>query len=549
MKNFLHRILLISLFCCGLNIAANAQCTPEPIPYTMDFEDCYTGVNATVPCWTKMQASGSFPYPVLQGAEQCLAFSGFCIISLPEMSQPLSSLRISFDVKVQNTNNQIIISIIDYPDWSESESIVDIDTITLPMTSTFYHQEVHFDGYTGNGRYILIQHIGNTQSYIDNVVVDEMPDCLNPVNVQASNVGSQSATLTWTEAGNAAQWRTLCSTTPISNFSGTTPTTVSTPSISYNTLTPNTTYYFYVQSVCGSDYSAWSSTIFTTTCGIASLPLQESFTYGEMPACWSFQQVSGNSTVTFVSGGQNPFVSPAAGEAMAQWASGSYQAGRQGRLVTPEMSTTGTNVLDVNFKWYHGSEGIDFFREIAIDVGFKTVGSSFQPLHLFEIDAVGVGIVGGEEDVVGMFREFEVGDIAAAQQFDALVGELVVAHLVEQPHVVGVALTENLVEFDVHGRLLFDDAAVEEKGRAVVLFQQVPLLSDGHGRQLVWSSFWVVQSTSSTTLFSVGRKPNCSVGRYVMSVMVPMYLGLMRMTTPLFLSVSLLRTPHWSPIS
>ncbi len=324
-----------------------------------------------------MQASGSFPYPVLQGAEQCLAFSGFCIISLPEMSQPLSSLRISFDVKVQNTNNQIIISIIDYPDWSESESIVDIDTITLPMTSTFYHQEVHFDGYTGNGRYILIQHIGNTQSYIDNVVVDEMPDCLNPVNVQASNVGSQSATLTWTEAGNATQWRTLCSTTPISNFSGTTPTTVSTPSISYNTLTPNTTYYFYVQSVCGSDYSAWSSTIFTTTCGIASLPLQESFTYGEMPACWSFQQVSGNSTVTFVSGGQNPFVSPAAGEAMAQWASGSYQAGRQGRLVTPEMSTTGTNVLDVNFKWYHGSENPEAITE-GVQVQYSFDGTTWN---------------------------------------------------------------------------------------------------------------------------------------------------------------------------
>ena len=123
------------------------------------------------------------------------------------------------------------------------------------------------------------------------------------------------------------------------------------------------------------------------------------------------------------------------------------------------------------FQFQNGVVGIDFFREIAIDVGFKTIGSSFQPLHLFEIDAVGVGIVGGKEDVVGMFRKFEVGDIAAAQQFDALVGELVVAHLVEQPHVVGVALTKNLVEFDVHGRLLFDNAAVEKEGRSVVVFE------------------------------------------------------------------------------
>ena len=377
MKNILHRILFLSLFCCGLTIAAQAQCTPEPIPYTMDFEDCYTGVNAFPDCWTKLQASGSYPYPVLQGMEQCFVLNGFCIASLPEMSQSLTNLRISFDVKVQNTNNQITISVIDYPDWSESESMVDIATLTLPQTGTFYHQEVHFDTYTGTGRYILIQHSGNAMSYIDNVVVDEMPDCLNPVNVQASNVGSQSATLTWTEAGNATQWRTLCSTTPISNFSGTTPTTVNNPSVSYNTLTPNTTYYFYVQSVCGSDYSAWSSTIFTTTCGIASLPVQESFTYNEMPACWSFQQVSGNSTVTFVASGQNPFVSPAAGEAMAQWASGSYQAGRQGRLVSPELSTTGTNVLCANFKWYHGSENPEAINE-GVQIQYSFDGTTWN---------------------------------------------------------------------------------------------------------------------------------------------------------------------------
>lgn len=377
MKNILHRILLLSLFCLGFAISAHAQCdTPEPIPYNMNFESCYTGPNNFVDCWTKMQASGNYPYPTLQGSEQCMIFNGYCIASLPEMSQPLSNLRISFDVKVQNINNLITISIIDFPDWSDAESMVDIETITLPATGTFYHREVHFDTYTGTGRYILIQHDGTAASYIDNVVVDEMPDCLNPIGVEANNIGSQTATLNWTEAGNATQWRTLCSTTPITNFSGSIPTTVNNPSISYNTLAPNTTYYFYVQSVCGSDYSSWSSTIFTTTCGVASLPLQEGFTYGAMPACWSFQQVSGNSTVTFVASGQNPIVSPAAGEAMAQWASGSYQSGRQGRLVSPEISTTGTNVLGVNFKWYHGSENPEAVIE-GVQVQYSFDGTTW----------------------------------------------------------------------------------------------------------------------------------------------------------------------------
>ena len=416
MKNFLQRVLLLCLFFCGLTIAAKAQCdNPEPIPYTMDFESCYTGVNNTPDCWTKMQASGYYPYPVLQGMQQCLVFNGYCIISLPEMAQSLSNLRISFDLMVQNTNNQITISVIDFPDWSEAESMVDIETVTLPMTGTYYHREVHFDSYEGNGRYILIQHNGTAVSYIDNVVVDEMPDCLNPISVQASNLGSQSATLSWTEAGTATQWRTLCSTTPITDFSGTTPATVTTPSISYNTLSPNTTYYFYVQSVCGSDFSAWSSTIFTTTCGIASLPLQEGFTYGVMPACWDFQQVSGASTVTFVASGQNPFVSPAFGNAMVQWASGSYQAGRQGRLVSPELSTIGTNVLCVNFKWFHGNENPEAITEgVQIQYSFDGTTWSNAPQ----------GLIPRYHSVLSGWTDYEVMIPAAGNHSSVYVGFL-----------------------------------------------------------------------------------------------------------------------------
>lgn len=376
MKNFL-RVLFLSVFCCGIVFSAQAQCDPETIPYSIDFESCYTGINSFPDCWTKMQDNNNYPYPVLQGIEQCLAFNGYCIAALPEMSVPLNGLRISFDLSVQNTGNRIVISVIDFPDWSQSTSMVNIDTITLAMTGMVYHQEVHFDSYTGSGRYILIQHEGNAVSYIDNVLVDEMPDCLNPVNVQATGITSQAATLNWTEAGTATQWRVLRSTTPITNFAGTNPSTVNNPTITYNNLSPNTTYYFYVQSVCGGDYSAWSSTIFTTICGTASLPLQEGFTYGEMPACWSFQQVTGSSTMNFVASGQNPFVSPAAGSAMAQWASGSYQSGRQGRLVSPEISTVGTNVLDVNFKWYHGSENPEAVTE-GVQVQYSFDGTTWN---------------------------------------------------------------------------------------------------------------------------------------------------------------------------
>jgi hypothetical protein len=106
------------------------------------------------------------------------------------------------------------------------------------------------------------------------------PVCEKPATMEASNVTTNSATLTWTGGsgtynveymgGTVTEWTSyLTNTTATSaNLSG---------------LTPGTAYQYRVQSVCGSDVSGWKSVSFMTMFGI---PLVEEFGTS-IPTGWS----------------------------------------------------------------------------------------------------------------------------------------------------------------------------------------------------------------------------------------------------------------------
>ena len=94
-------------------------------------------------------------------------------------------------------------------------------------------------------------------------VVSEPPNCIDPTNVTASNVGLTSATISWDAVSVTGKYdfryREVGSSTwsTITNFLGTTYT--------LNGLSDGTDYEFEVRSMCGGGYySSWVSTTFTT---------------------------------------------------------------------------------------------------------------------------------------------------------------------------------------------------------------------------------------------------------------------------------------------
>lgn len=110
------------------------------------------------------------------------------------------------------------------------------------------------------------------------------PDCLNPSSLNASNVFTTSADLTWVQNSNDSIWNlnwgpadfTLGTANVINNLFS--------PDYSLSGLSSNTSYEFYVQVVCDSvNSSEWSGPYtFTTafelgTCGAFSIELLDSY--------------------------------------------------------------------------------------------------------------------------------------------------------------------------------------------------------------------------------------------------------------------------------
>tara|TARA_B100000767_G_scaffold94602_1_gene90957 strand:- start:3483 stop:13592 length:10110 start_codon:yes stop_codon:yes gene_type:complete len=133
---------------------------------------------------------------------------------------------------------------------------------------------------------------GNAYIYLDEVLVREIPNCLEPTALAPSNETSTSADFTWTAGGTENAWNVEYGADAFVPGSGTT-IGVTTNTYSITGLTANTDYDIYLQADCGfgtatPEVSPWVGPIsFTTLCGNSVLaPYIENFD-GGFPNCWS----------------------------------------------------------------------------------------------------------------------------------------------------------------------------------------------------------------------------------------------------------------------
>ena len=113
------------------------------------------------------------------------------------------------------------------------------------------------------GTYMVTVTDANGNSTVETYVINEPPNCLDPTNVTASNIGLTSSTMSWDAVSVTGKYdfrfREVGSSTwnTITNFLGT--------SYTLNGLSDGTDYEFEVRSMCGGGYySSWVSATFTT---------------------------------------------------------------------------------------------------------------------------------------------------------------------------------------------------------------------------------------------------------------------------------------------
>ncbi|MGE4513204.1 MAG: fibronectin type III domain-containing protein [Chryseobacterium sp.] len=207
---------------------------------------------------------------------------------------------------------------------------------------------------------------------IDNINLS-IPTCKVPQNIQVTSVGSNTASISWTAPSPApsAGYQIYMTTTNVPPTSSTAPTYTSTgTTATLSPLVPNTTYYFWVRSVCsGTDTSFWiAGPTFTTTQIPANLPYIQQFTSGSDMGYTNGTQVN---KWTYGSATGNPanslYISNTNGTTNAYSTSSSSVVHAYRDIAIPVATTTAT----FSFDWKAaGESNWDYMRVWLVPASF-----------------------------------------------------------------------------------------------------------------------------------------------------------------------------------
>lgn len=258
---------------------AGAQCGDVQLPYSEDF-DTY-GVNgATKPtCWTRVDSliNGAGVYPNLFSSsvgnhiavlnlngQAPSGTTGTISIATPHIAQPLNALELSFDVYKSGLRVYLA------TDLAQQSTYVLVGSYSPGYVWTTY--EVRTDTVTGapaTGGYLVFA--GNASSTygqycnanVDNLTVTVLNACNRTEFVRVDGITPTTAHVAWPTVSGAQGYRVSYSST--NSLTGALTQDVQANHIDLMALDPDTTYYVWVQTICGpGSLSDPRTTTFTT---------------------------------------------------------------------------------------------------------------------------------------------------------------------------------------------------------------------------------------------------------------------------------------------
>lgn len=158
-------------------------------------------------------------------------------------------------------------------------------TVFEPLTLGDGYNEylIDFTTYSGSDTYIVLRNVaGNYNSvFIDNVRWEFSPACPDVTGIQASGIGTGSATVTWTPGGEEPNWQVAYGPVTVSDPATLTPSDLlDEPSYEITGLEDNTNFNIWVRSVCAAPdgNGAWIGPIvFRTKCLATAAPYTQDF--------------------------------------------------------------------------------------------------------------------------------------------------------------------------------------------------------------------------------------------------------------------------------
>ncbi|MBO7647012.1 MAG: fibronectin type III domain-containing protein, partial [Bacteroidales bacterium] len=237
------------------------------LPYFDDFEN--GPANSDLPlCWTRGNEYSGYPYLYEYSSHSGLKDLYFYYtnsVSLPPIDTNEIDIRqtvISFYAFADYEGTALQVGVMTNPNLYSTFVPVGNPII---LTTSYQQYEVTLANYTGNGTYIAFRNPEEWKSlYLDDVMLDFLPDCSRPDAVWAQQVDTASATIEWNSTDNQSAWEIVYGLQGFT-INEDDVQVVSTASYTIDNLTSNTAYDVYVRTSCGSESSNWSTVLTFTT--------------------------------------------------------------------------------------------------------------------------------------------------------------------------------------------------------------------------------------------------------------------------------------------
>lgn len=369
---------------CGGDLSAwvgpvsfTTSCVPYTAPYSQNFDGESTpNINT---CWTGVISGSTSTYAdIVSSTTQSVSASnsvrfynssdvtGDYFLISPNFTDLDNTKRIRFSV-YQNqgtTDEDDILEVGTMSDPADPGSYTTFQNIPYGdrAEDAWVDLTINFDTYTGSDSYIVIKmNFGGTYNYyyFDNFYYEEIPSCLEPSALTASNFTTAGADLGWTAGASETAWNVEvveAGTTPTGTA---TATGVSNP-YTESGLNPATVYEFYVQADCGGDTSPWVGPFeFSTLCNpVTTFPWTEDFesiTTPALPVCWNYSDNNADSDFF------KTWTGYGVGDSNAAGLYTDYNAGNNDDyLILPQFTLTGNERLKFSVRARSSTEPNDY---------------------------------------------------------------------------------------------------------------------------------------------------------------------------------------------
>ncbi len=206
---------------------------------------------------------------------------------LPELDN-LSGKRIVFWAK--QGSSAATLQVGEMTDPADASTFIQTGS-NVTLSSSYQKFTINLEG---NGNYVAFKVVKPTSSsisvYIDDIVVEEVPSCLEPSGLSFVSATTTSAILNWNAGGSESAWDIYYSKENVAPTAEAAPVLSGVTEKAISGLEAASTYYVWVRAHCsGSEHSAWSEGIsFQTECAAFALPFSENFDdlAAGIPVCW-----------------------------------------------------------------------------------------------------------------------------------------------------------------------------------------------------------------------------------------------------------------------